>query len=143
MKPASACGSERTAIGARTCLDLGPRPVTELGHYLRQATVLVSPRITGVNTAMKVYSYLDSGVAVLATRLPTHTQVLDDEISMLAAPEPDAMGDALARLLRDAGLRERLAREARRRVEQEYSAAAFRRKLSEFYGRVELELARS
>ena len=39
----------------------GPRPVERLAAYLRRATVLVSPRIHGDNTPMKVYSYLDSG----------------------------------------------------------------------------------
>ena len=39
----------------------GPRPVESLGRCLRQATVLVSPRVQGTNTPMKVYSYLDSG----------------------------------------------------------------------------------
>ena len=39
----------------------GPRPVESLGRCLQQATVLVSPRIQGTNTPMKVYSYLDSG----------------------------------------------------------------------------------
>ena len=34
---------------------------------LRQADVLVSPRLKGLNTPMKIYSYLDSGSAVLAT----------------------------------------------------------------------------
>ena len=45
---------------------------------LLAADVLVSPRLKGLNTPMKIYSYLDSGSAVLATRLRTHTQVLDD-----------------------------------------------------------------
>ena len=56
---------------------------------MAQADVLVSPRTKGANTPMKVYSYLDSGVAVLATRLPTHTQVMNDETALLAEPTPE------------------------------------------------------
>lgn len=119
---------------------VGPRPVSHLGWYLRQAEVVLSPRTQGVNTPMKVYSYLDSGRPLLATRLPTHTQVLDDGIAMLAAPEPREFGDALARLLESAELRERLAGEARRRVEREFSRQAFRRKMAAFYDRVEREV---
>ncbi len=83
----------------------GPRPVESLGRCLQQATVLVSPRIHGTNTPMKVYSYLDSRVPLVATRLPTHTQVLDDDIALLVEPDPEALGQGLARLLEDGALR--------------------------------------
>lgn len=116
---------------------LGPRPLEKLGAYLRRATVLISPRIQGENTPMKVYSYLDSGRPVLATRLPTHTQVLTDDIARLADPEPEAMGSALAELLRDAILRERLARAARYFAQRELTREAFERKLLRFYDSVE------
>jgi len=111
----------------------GPRPVSALGACLRQATVLVSPRTQGTNTPMKLYSYLDSGRPVLATRLPTHTQVLDDEVALLVEPAPEVMGRGLARLLRDEVLRERLAAGARRLVQRELTREAFRRKLLGFY----------
>ena len=129
-------------IGSRVHL-LGPRPLNQLGWYLPQATVLVSPRIQGTNTPMKIYSYLDAGRATLATRLPTHTQVLDDEITMLAEPDPEAFGQGLARLLRETDLRERLATAARERVRREFTPAAFTRKINHFYDAVERRLARS
>ncbi|MES1245332.1 MAG: glycosyltransferase family 4 protein [Acidobacteriota bacterium] len=112
---------------------LGPRPVERLGAYLKGATVLVSPRIQGENTPMKVYSYLDSGRPVLATRLPTHTQVLTDDVARLAEPEPEPLGRALAGLLRDRGLRERLAAAARDLAQRELTPQAFERKLLRFY----------
>jgi len=116
---------------------LGPRPVERLGTYLRRATVLVSPRIHGDNTPMKVYSYLDSGRPVLATRLPTHTQVLTGDIAMLADPEPEAMGRALSELLRDGALRERLAKAAKDYAQRELTREAFAGKLLRFYDSVE------
>jgi glycosyltransferase involved in cell wall biosynthesis len=127
----------RTADLEESVRFLGPRPVERLGPYLRRATVLVSPRIQGENTPMKVYSYLDSGRPVLATRLPTHTQVLTDDIARLADPEPEAMGSALAELLRDAVLRERLARAARDFAQRELTREAFEGKLLRFYDSVE------
>jgi glycosyltransferase involved in cell wall biosynthesis len=116
---------------------LGPRPVGSLGAYLRRATVLVSPRIHGENTPMKVYSYLDSGRPVLATRLPTHTQVLTDEVARLVEPDPDAMGRALAELLQDGELRERLASAARELARREFTPQAFEGKLLRFYDSIE------
>lgn len=121
---------------------LGPRSVSHLGGYLKQADVLVSPRLKGTNTPMKIYSYLDSGRPILATRLPTHTQVLDDTIACLVDPEPEAMGHGLVALLRDAGLRARLAAAGRRRFREEFSPTAFERKLGGFYDDVERRLGR-
>lgn len=111
---------------------LGPRPVAQIGQYMAQATIVSSPRTQGRNTPMKVYSYLDSGRPLLATRLPTHTQVLDDEISMLVDPTPEDMARGIRALLSDAGLRERLAAAARIRVQHEFSPEAYHRKLKAF-----------
>jgi glycosyltransferase involved in cell wall biosynthesis len=114
----------------------GPRPVSQLGPCLRRATVLVSPRIEGSNTPMKVYSYLDSGRALLATRLPTHTQVLHDDIALLADPDPESMGRGLVRLLQDDLLREKLASNARQFAQRELTPEAYAEKLSRFYDAV-------
>lgn len=115
----------------------GPRPVEALGACLRQATMLVSPRVHGDNTPMKIFSCLDSGRPLLATRLPTHTQVLDDEVALLVEPEPGAMGKGIAQLLKDDILRERLAANARQLVQRDFTIDAFRRKLLAFYDAVE------
>jgi glycosyltransferase involved in cell wall biosynthesis len=110
--------------------------VEHLAAYLKRATVLVSPRVHGDNTPMKLYSYLDSGRAVLATRLPTHTQVLTDDIACLVAPEPEAMARGLAGLLRDAAVRERLAANAKELARRELTPQAFERKLMRFYDQI-------
>jgi glycosyltransferase involved in cell wall biosynthesis len=90
---------------------------------------------------MKIYSYLDSGTAVLATRLRTHTQVLDDRMAYLVAPDPEALGEGLAHLLSDAGLRSRLATEAKAYVQQEFTPEAAHRKLTSFYTMMESKAA--
>ncbi len=116
---------------------LGPRPISLLDGLLRRADVLVSPRLKGLNTPMKIYSYLDSGIAVLATRLRSHTQVLDDRTAYLVAPEPEALGDGLAHLFSDPALRARLASQAKAYVQQEFTPEAAHRKLSSFYTMME------
>ncbi len=110
-----------------------PRPVEELGGILAQADVLVSPRTVGTNTPMKIFSYLDSGVPVVATRLPTHTQVLDDEIAVLVAPEPEDMSRGLVALLRDPARRAALAAAGRTRAREVHTLEAFRGKTQAFY----------
>jgi glycosyltransferase involved in cell wall biosynthesis len=115
----------------------GPRPLSLLTGLLRQADVVVSPRLKGLNTPMKIYSYLDSGSAVLATRLRTHTQVLDDRMAYLVDPEPVALGRGLVELLRDPELRTRLATNAKEYVQREHTPQAARRKLDAFYSAME------
>jgi glycosyltransferase involved in cell wall biosynthesis len=131
-------GERAAALGIRQAVHfLGPRPVTALADLLREADVLVSPRLKGLNTPMKIYSYMDSGTAVLATRLRTHTQVLDDRTAYLVDPEPLALGTGLATLLKDDSLRMGLAARAKDHVQREYTPEAARRKLESFYAMIE------
>jgi glycosyltransferase involved in cell wall biosynthesis len=116
---------------------IGPRPFADLGLFLNVADVLVSPRITGGNTPMKIYSYLDSGRPVLATRLPTHTQVLDDQISLLVSPDNKAMAEGICYLIRNTDYAKVLSNNAKQRVKEEYSYEAFQGKLMNFYHIVE------
>jgi glycosyltransferase involved in cell wall biosynthesis len=135
-------GDRAAALGIRQAVHfLGPKPVSVLGDLLREADVLVSPRLRGLNTPMKIYSYLDSGTAVLATRLRTHTQVLDDRTAYLVDPEPLALGTGLATLLKDDSLREGLAARAKDHVQREFTPEAARRKLDSFYATIEARLA--
>ena len=112
---------------------LGPRPVGALASLLAQADVLVSPRTRGNNTPMKIYSYLDAGKAVLATALPTHTQVLTPACARLAAAEPAAFGAAMAELAGDATLRARLGAAAQSEARAKHSFDVFRATLRGIY----------
>ena len=82
---------------------------------------------------MKIYSYLDSGKPVLATNLPTHTQVLDQVISCLVEPTAVEMAAGMIQLAGDKAMREQIALQAKARVAKEYSLPAFERKLKGFY----------
>jgi glycosyltransferase involved in cell wall biosynthesis len=116
---------------------LGPRPLAQLTGFLAQADILVSPRLYGSNTPMKVYSYMNSGRAILATRIPSHTQVLDDDCALLAEPTPQALATGLATLAGDEALRARLGAVARRRAREKYSVEAFRQKVCAAYHTLE------
>jgi glycosyltransferase involved in cell wall biosynthesis len=108
----------------------GPRPIGELAAHLAGADVVVSPRLRGNNTPMKLYSYLHSGRALVATDLPTHTQVIDARVAVLAPPEPDAFAGALLRVILDEELRSRLGAAGRRLVEERFTYHAFRERLN-------------
>jgi len=118
---------------ARRVNFLGPKPVGDLAAYLREADVLVSPRIKGNNTPMKVYSYLQSGVPVVATDLVTHTQVLNSSVARLAPPTAQEFSLGILQLLNDPPLRDRLGKSAQRWVRDHFSYEAFSKKVNTLY----------
>jgi glycosyltransferase involved in cell wall biosynthesis len=124
------------ALGlGRAAAFLGSRPVRDLGAYLAQADLLVSPRLSGHNTPMKLYSYLAAGKAILATRIRSHTQVLSDETALLVEPTAEDLARGLDALLRSAALRERLGLAARRLAATRYSLTQFRASIATAYRR--------
>jgi glycosyltransferase involved in cell wall biosynthesis len=112
---------------------LGPKPVKSLSSYLAQADILVSPRITGNNTPMKIYSYLDSGRALVATNLPTHTQVLDRSVAVLAEPDPKVFSAGVLRLVENRSLRQQLGINGKKLVTEKHSPEVFNRSLNMLY----------
>ena len=127
--------AERLGIGQDVCL-LGARPVHALGAYLSQADILCSPRAQGRNTPMKIFSYMASGRAIIATDIESHRQVLDEECAMLVAPDAASIAAGLYRLKIDPELRNRLGDAARCKALSEYSHAAFERRLSRAYSTI-------
>jgi len=111
----------------------GPKPVDDLGLYLAQADIVVSPRVKGKNTPMKLYSYLHSGKALLATDLPTHTQVLNSQIAMLATPNPQAFSQGMVHLIDDPDLRLKLGSTGKQFIEQSHTYKVFCRKFNLLY----------
>jgi glycosyltransferase involved in cell wall biosynthesis len=120
---------------------IGKRPLEHLPSYLAQADVLVSPRTLGTNTPMKIYSYLHAGKAILATKIRSHTQVLDDRCSYLAEPTARALADGVERLCDDVGLRARLAEGAREQAARNCSPESYRTRLLGAYRRLMLSPA--
>lgn len=115
----------------------GPRPLACMADMFTQADILVSPRIKGTNTPMKIYSYLRSGKPVLATDLSTHTQILDRSIAMLADPKPEKFAAAMLSLLENPLLGRQLAERAAVLAEEKYSLKAYTDTTAEIYGWVE------
>jgi glycosyltransferase involved in cell wall biosynthesis len=129
---------QRTAtLGiSATVTFMGARPLKGLGAYLAQADVLVSPRSSGRNTPMKLYSYLAAGKAVLATRIRSHTQVLTDDCALLVEPTGPALADGLDALLRSPALRAQLGGAAYHLAATRYSLTQFRTAVTNAYRRL-------
>jgi glycosyltransferase involved in cell wall biosynthesis len=114
----------------------GQQPAREIPSFVQACDVLVSPRIRGTNTPLKIYSYLRSGKPILATNLLTHTQVLTPDIAALAAPEAESFAEALVRLLDDPRERATLAERARAVADAKYSRESYLRRTAQAYARL-------
>jgi glycosyltransferase involved in cell wall biosynthesis len=101
--------------------------------FYEVADVLLSPRVKGTNTPLKIYTYLATGKAVVATDLPTHTQVLNGEIAVLAKPEKMAYSEGILLLFRDKELRERIGGRGKDFVEKNFNREMFDKKIASAY----------
>lgn len=117
---------------------VGRRPLEEMPAFMAMATILVSPRTLGSNTPMKIYSYMQSGRAIVATRLPTHTQVLDDSRALLAEADAASFAAAVAALLDNPEQRRRLGAAAAAYVDTHFTYDVFKQKLKDAYARLKI-----
>jgi glycosyltransferase involved in cell wall biosynthesis len=124
------------------CCFAGKRSPTELPAFLALANVLASPRVKGENTPFKVYTYLASGKPIVATRIATHTQLLDDATAFLVEPTPTAFAAGLRQALEQPQEAAARAERGYALVDRDYSVARYREKIATAYAAVERLLAR-
>jgi glycosyltransferase involved in cell wall biosynthesis len=82
---------------------------------------------------MKIYSYLHSGAPVVATRLPTHTQVLTDDVAALAEATPEDFAEAINELLDNPIRAQEIGLNAKRLAEERYTFEQFEKTLNSIY----------
>jgi len=107
----------------------GQVPPTHMPLYLELADALVSPRLSGTNTPLKIYSFLKTGKPLVATRLWTHTQILDDDIAVLVDPDPESMATGLRFALFDPAGASR-ARTAREMAARNYTIERYQERIN-------------
>ncbi len=114
----------------------GQQPAREIPGFVEAADLLVSPRIRGTNTPLKIYSYLRSGKPIVATNLLTHTQVLTPQIARLVDPKPEPFAAAVLQLIAEPAEGARLAAGARAIAQEKYSRETYLRRTADAYRRL-------
>ena len=81
--------------------------------------IALQPRSVDYASPLKIFDYMAAGRAIVAPDQPNIREVLQDgRTALLFDPaRPDAMWEAVARLLEDRGLRARLGQAARAELE--------------------------
>jgi glycosyltransferase involved in cell wall biosynthesis len=101
------------------------------------AEVLVLPS-HAEGLAMSVLEGLSYGLAVITTPVGAHTEVIEPEVSGLFVPAGDveALSAALARVIDDPALRERLGAGARRRFLEKFHVRGYAERLRNIHNRL-------
>jgi glycosyltransferase involved in cell wall biosynthesis len=120
--------------GAVRILDRQPRH--EIPPYLGLADVLVSPRSHGGNLPLKVFDYLAAGRPIVATDIPTHRSVLNDQLAVLVQPTSRGLANGIVSLLKDPLRAARLGRAGRQYAEQHLGWSTFVSGLADLYQEV-------
>lgn len=108
----------------------GQAPPSQMPLFIGLADVLVSPRLSGTNTPLKIYSFLKSGKPIVATNLWTHTQVLSDQISVLVEPDAECMAEGITFALFDSRAQEK-AKYAKENADRNYTYPRYKEKISQ------------
>jgi glycosyltransferase involved in cell wall biosynthesis len=132
-----AARAKAAAAGAAAAIVFtGQQPAKDIPAFVQAADLLVSPRIRGTNTPLKIYSYLRSGKPIVATNLLTHTQVLTANIARLVDPKPELLAEAMLELIDHPAERMRLAAAADVVAREKYSRDLYLRRTAEAYARL-------
>lgn len=107
-----------------------------LPDYLAAVDLLLSPRIAGSNTPLKILDYLKAGRAIVATGSEANRLILNEKIALLAEPTSDAFGAAICELLEDTQRRDQLAANGRRLIQEHYNFTEFKRLVGRCYDEV-------
>jgi glycosyltransferase involved in cell wall biosynthesis len=92
---------------------------------IKLATMLVSPRRSGTNTPLKIYPQIASGVPNVATRIESHTQILNEDVAILVEPESRDMARGMKKILDNPSLASRTAENAKKLSDEKYSREGY------------------
>jgi glycosyltransferase involved in cell wall biosynthesis len=114
----------------------GQVPQAAAQRLVARAAASVSPRLTGNNTPLKLYQLMGSGIPLVATRIESHTQVLNDDIAILTGVTTDELSAGMVRALSDREEAHAMARRAQEWYRQHYARDVYTAKMRDVLARV-------
>ena len=112
---------------------LGKVAPDALPEYLYASDILLSPRISGVNTPLKILDYMKAGKSIMATDVPSHRLLLDEVTAVFAKPVPEQLAIALNRLAGAEEKRNEMGAAGRNLYEKKYNFDNYRQQLAKCY----------
>ena len=122
------------ALGDRVRIVPGYVEIEDVASWMELATVIVFP-YRDLYPSTTVHLAQTFGVPIIATRVGAMSEVIEDgETGLLVPPDdPDALGDAIARVLEDPALAERLGESARIAAGERFNWTAVAREFLSAY----------
>jgi len=108
--------------------------------YLAYASILISPRLNGTTTPLKIYSYLHAGKPIVATDINAHTQVLTPNTAVLVEPNAQAFADGILKVLADPQLGGWLGGNGHRLAQEKFNYQNYMMKVSKIYKTLERDV---
>jgi glycosyltransferase involved in cell wall biosynthesis len=124
-------------LGLSGALKIVPRqPRERIRTFLTMADVLVSPRAYGGNLPLKIFEYMAAGRPIVATDIPTHRALLNEERAVMVQPGPVEMAEGITRLLQDPALASSVADAAHAYAKAQFGWGQFVADVDEGYSQV-------
>ncbi|MGA0099785.1 MAG: glycosyltransferase family 4 protein [Steroidobacteraceae bacterium] len=105
-------------------------------QFMDMCSVVVSPRMYGTNTPMKIYEQLASGKPLVSTRILSHTQVLNDEVCFLVDPDEASLANGLISALVNSDQVRSKVEAAKQFYDRQYSKQAYTDRVRQVIARV-------
>ncbi len=129
--------TQAAALNVKSAVTLtGNLPPNAIKAFLKRADVLVSPRMKGTNSPLKIYEYLASGKPIVATRHPTHTQILTDKEAVLAGCDAVSFAEGILQALNLPERSSQVVRGADELYRTAYNPDLYRARLTELFERM-------
>jgi len=108
--------------------------------FLALATVLISPRLDGTTTPLKIYSYLHAEKPIVATTITAHTQVLTDDTAILVEPSKEAFAAGILQAINNPELSEQLGKNAHQCALEKFNKQDYLSKVDQIYKSLKSEI---
>ena len=81
----------------------------------------------------KIYSYLYAGKPIVATDIPAHNQVLNNDLAILVKPEKNDLARGIIELLKNPEKAQRMGQRGRKFVLEKYNYSTYVEKVERIY----------
>lgn len=123
------------------CIFTGQVSQSMAKHYSSRSEILVSPRSKGTNTPLKIYEQIASTIPLVATRIHSHEQVLDDTVAILVDPHPEDLAKGLEIALQSDGKEK--AMNARKLYLEKYSRQIYTGKMEQLFAHIRSSIVKA
>ena len=118
---------------ANTVIFTGMIDPDKLPAYLKASDILISPRISGQNSPLKILDYLKAARPIVATDIEANNQILSQDNAMLVQAKALPMAKALNTLAKCPRLRKKLATAGSLLLGKRYNYTYFRAQIVKGY----------